>query len=73
MHTQGQGHTQRSKVKSFLLSHQKTTVASVIKLHAKGKNNVMICFIKSKVLLPKVRVTVRLQGSNHFPDLTRNC
>ena len=41
--TLGQGHNPRSKVKSFLLTYQKTTVASVIKLHAKGNNN-EICF-----------------------------
>ena len=32
---QGQGHNQRSEVKSFLLSYEKTTVANVFELHEK--------------------------------------
>ena len=41
--TLGQGNNQRSKVKSFFVSYQTTTVASVVELHAKGNNN-EICF-----------------------------
>ena len=61
-HTHFQGHCQMSKVKLFLEKQKKNT-----------KKTELNVFIKSKVLLSKVRVTVSVQRSYHVSDLTRNC
>ena len=43
----------------FFSFTKKTTVVDIIKLRAKGNSNAVIFFFRIKVLLPKVRVTVR--------------
>ena len=51
--TPGQSHNQKSKVKSFPFSYQKTTVASVIKLYAKENSNEMIILLKVRFFCPR--------------------
>ena len=56
----------------FFSITEKTSEASVIKLLANVNSNKMVCFIRIKVLLPKVRITVSVQRLNHGSDLTQN-